>query len=111
VLDHAGNPAVEEAGFGLDAIAPLERFPHLFVKISPINFGALAQRELSPAAFVERVVARFGAARVMWGSDVAQSRGTYDAFVADARAATAGLSAADRDLVLGGTADHVYFAT
>jgi L-fuconolactonase len=109
VLDHAGNPTLEDPDFGLDAVAPLERYPNLYVKVSPINFGQLAAGGQAPAAFVERVVARFGASRVMWGSDVAQSRGRYADFVAAAQAATSGLSEGDRAWVLGGTAEHVYF--
>jgi predicted TIM-barrel fold metal-dependent hydrolase len=110
VLDHVGNPTSEESGFGLAALASLERFAQLRVKISTINFEYVRKAGGDIAAFTAAVVARFGADRVMWGSDVAQSRGTYGQFVADAVACAAGLPAAARAAVLGETAARTYFS-
>jgi len=74
VLDHVGNPTSEEDGFGLAALAPLEPFVQLRVKISTINFEYVRKAGADIAAFTAAIVARFGAERVMWGSDIAQSR-------------------------------------
>lgn len=109
VLDHAGNPTSEEAGFGLAALAPLEPCVQLRVKISTINFEYVRKAGADIAAFTAAVVARFGAERVMWGSDIAQSRGTYSEFVGDAVTSVAGLPEAARTAVLGETAAAVYF--
>jgi predicted TIM-barrel fold metal-dependent hydrolase len=109
VLDHVGNPTSEEREFGLPALAVLERFEQLRVKISTINFEYVRKAGDDIAGFTAAVVNRFGAERVMWGSDVAQSQGTYDHFVGDAAAAAGGLSEAERTAVLGETAAAVYF--
>ena len=109
VLDHVGNPTSEGPSFGLDVLEPLLPFERLFVKPSTINFEYIKKDAGDIAAFTGAVVARFGAGRVMWGSDVAQSIGTYDGFISDAVAATATLSSAERAAVLGETAARVYF--
>ena len=109
VLDHVGNPTSEEPAFGLEALDALVPFEQLFVKTSTINFEYIEKGAGDIAAFTAAVVARFGAERVMWGSDVAQSQGTYDRFIAEAVAAAATLSSAERAAVLGGTAARVYF--
>jgi L-fuconolactonase len=109
VLDHVGNPVSEDEDFGLAALAPLEPFSQLCMKLTTINFEYVRKAGGDIAAFTAAVVARFGADRVMWGSDVAQSAGMYDGFVADARTATATLSEADRADVLSATAARMYF--
>ncbi len=110
VLDHVGNPTSEGDGFGLAALAALEPFAQLRVKISTINFEYIRKAGGDIAAFTAAVVARFGAGRVMWGSDIAQSRGTYSEFVADARTSVAALPESAQTAVLGETAAGVYFA-
>ena len=62
------------------------------MKISTINFEYVRKAGDEPAAFVAAVVGRFGAERVMWGLDVAQSRGTYESFLATRAPAVAGAS-------------------
>ena len=109
VLDHVGNPTSEDDGFGLAALAPLEPFVQLRVKISTINFEYIRKAGGDIAAFTAAVVARFGPERVMWGSDIAQSRGTYADFVADGVTSVARLSESARRAVLGETAAGVYF--
>jgi L-fuconolactonase len=93
------------------AVAALVAFARLVVKISTINFEYIKKDAGDIAAFTAAVVARFGAERVMWGSDVAQSQGTYDDFVADARDAVRTLSSAQSAAVLNETAARVYFGT
>jgi predicted TIM-barrel fold metal-dependent hydrolase len=109
VLDHAGNPPSEREGFGLGVLATLEPFSQVRFKISTINFEYVRKAGDDIAAFTAAVVARFGAERVMWGSDVAQSRGSYAEFVANAVASVASLPEAGRAAVLGHTAGALYF--
>ena len=73
-----------------------------------INFARLAGLSLPLAPVVNRVVKEFGAERVMWGSDVAQSAGTYADLVAMAKASTAELTEAQRQCVLRDTAAGIY---
>jgi predicted TIM-barrel fold metal-dependent hydrolase len=50
----------------------------------------------------------FGPSRMMWGSDVTQSPGTYEHMVSLGRQAVESLSAADQEQILAGTAQRVY---
>jgi L-fuconolactonase len=64
--------------------------------------------DLRPYADV--VLDAFGPSRVMFGSDwpVCLLAGSYEEVVAAAEGVTAGLTAAERDEVFGGTAARVY---
>jgi predicted TIM-barrel fold metal-dependent hydrolase len=109
VLDHAGNVEIERDGYGLDALSALERYERLVVKLTAINFVPLRKAGGTPDAFVRATVDRFGPARVMWGSDVTQSLGTYDELVDEGRASAAGLRGSDAHAYLVTNAERIYF--
>ncbi|HUE11983.1 MAG TPA: amidohydrolase family protein [Steroidobacteraceae bacterium] len=111
IIDHASNLIAEQGSpdYGVDsALARLARFPAVYQKFTAINFARLAGLNLPLAPVVARVVKEFGAERVMWGSDVAQSAGAYADLVAMAKASTAELTAAQRQCVLNDTAAGIY---
>jgi L-fuconolactonase len=111
IIDHASNLIAEQGSpdYGVDsALARLARFPAVYQKFTAINFARLAGLNLPLAPVVARVVKEFGAERVMWGSDVAQSAGAYADLVAMAKASTAELTAAQRQCVLNDTAATIY---
>lgn len=114
VLDHVGNAEAEAGldGFpGAAELLALADVPRLHVKVATLNFVRLAGATVTPAALVAYLVRHFGAARVLWGSDVTQTPGTYQDMVAQARAAVSGLDPDGAALVLGGTATALYPAT
>lgn len=117
VIDHVGgaHPAhieqawLKEQGLPtgpalIDAALALAECPNAVMKMSTINLSCSED----PADFVRQVVGRFGAQRVVWGSDVGQTRGDYLAMVALLRTAVAGLSADDRHALLYGNAARLY---
>jgi predicted TIM-barrel fold metal-dependent hydrolase len=111
VLDHASNLVVEAGSpdYGVDAaLAALVRFPRVYQKFTTINFSKMTAQDIPLAPVVTRVVREFGAKRVMWGSDVAQSAGSYAELVAMAKVSLSELSATQRQAVLHGTAASVY---
>jgi predicted TIM-barrel fold metal-dependent hydrolase len=68
-----------------------------------------AGAEGGAALIVDRLVAEFGAERLVWGSDFPQTHDRpYIELLALARRACAHLSTRDRDLVLGGTATQLW---
>ena len=110
VLDHLAWPEVHGAPlYGIDvalrALAPLR---NVHFKFTSINIGQLTAAKLVPAELLRRVVDVFGAERVMWGSDVGNSVGTYAEFVRNALAATAQLDAAEQRQVLRDTGMRVF---
>lgn len=111
VLDHVSNLAAETGApdFGIDpALAALADHPNVYQKFTTINLGKLAAQNLPTAPVIKRVVQEFGAQRVMWGSDVAQSAGTYAELLALAKAAVAELTPAEQAAVLFETCNQVY---
>jgi L-fuconolactonase len=113
VLDHAGKPQI---GTGdLDGWAASVRafaaLPNTVCKLSGLVTEAppgVPTREFVPVADV--VLSAFGATRVMFGSDwpVCLLASDYAAVYALAESLVAGLSAAERAAVFGGTAARVY---
>jgi predicted TIM-barrel fold metal-dependent hydrolase len=104
VLDHCGFPDLGD-GPPFARAAPLLALadhPGLHLKVTS---HVLEDAGAHANAFVELLAARFGADRLVWGSDYPQTHDrTYAELLALGRAACAGLDARDRDRVLGGNA-------
>jgi predicted TIM-barrel fold metal-dependent hydrolase len=109
VLDHLGNPgSVSAADPGLDAaITRLADRRNLYLKFTTIPLGQLDNEGEDTSAVLDAYISTFGAARLMWGSDVTQSPGDYGHMVNLARKATAGVGEAQA-LMLGEVARTVY---
>ncbi|MEV0163895.1 amidohydrolase family protein [Nonomuraea fuscirosea] len=110
VLDHVASVEAHRAepvpgAAGLLALADL---PQVHVKVTTLNFARISAAGVAPPVIVEWLVSRFGAGRVLWGSDVTQTAGTYADMARIARESVAGLPARDAALVLGGTAAALY---
>ena len=110
IVDHLGRPALDD-GPPWAAAAPvfgLARFPNACLKLTVHNFRDAQKGAGTPASFVEQVVKAFGAERIAWGSNFPASSGSLSELIAEAQAATAGLSAAQRDAIFHGTACRLY---
>lgn len=101
VLDHVASADLAD----VDLLLPLVDLPEVHVKVTTLNFARLG-RDAEP--LVAWLAAHFGPGRLLWGSDVTQTRGTYDEMVATARRVVGCLSEADAAQVLGGTAAALY---
>ena len=114
VVDHLNNP-VPDRGFGqpaFQALLDLARHPQVHVKLSGFHHWC---RERYPypdgLPFAEAAVRAFGADRCMWGSDfphVLAGCGYVRSRHLLAREATF-LSKEELDLVMGGTAERLWF--
>jgi predicted TIM-barrel fold metal-dependent hydrolase len=108
-LDHCGFP--ELAGEPWREAAPLfslAELPNLSCKLTTHVLDRAA-RCGEPQSFVRALVDQFGAGRVMWGSDFAQTHDRpYAELVRLGRAACAELSADEQAACLGGTALRCY---
>lgn len=106
VLDHVASVDMTDPDAGL-LLALVDR-PEVHVKVTTLNYAQLDRAGRDPGPLVEWLVTHFGASRVLWGSDITQTRGTYAGMVSTARRAVAGLSETDAAQVLGGTAATLY---
>lgn len=104
-LDHCGFPELRREPWPEAApLFALAAFPNLHLKVSTHVLDAAA-REGDARRFVAALVQRFGAERLLWGSDFCQTHDrAYAELVRLGREAFSGLSAADRARCLGGTA-------
>ncbi|WP_404712077.1 amidohydrolase family protein [Sphingomonas sp. MMS24-J13] len=96
--------------FGIDGIVSIfADCPNVFFKLTEINFERLDDAGHSPARMIRRLADRFGAERLVWGSDVGQSvRWSYPEKVAIARAAADLLKPDERALFLHDNAARIY---
>ncbi len=110
VVDHMGRPKIEGApGYGVsDYPAALSSQPNVFFKLTTENFYVLEEAKISATGFVRHIVDRFGAGRILWGSNMGTSSGTYAQMVLRARQAVASLTPAEQLLVLRETGRSVF---
>ncbi|HVX44191.1 MAG TPA: amidohydrolase family protein [Mycobacteriales bacterium] len=113
VLDHLSKPPIASGDLEPWAtrIHALAAEPNVVCKLSGMVTEASPKwtvAELRPYADI--VLDAFGPERVMFGSDwpVCTLAGSYEQVVEAAEELTAGLSAAEREQVFGGTAQRVY---
>ncbi|MCU1483406.1 MAG: TIM-barrel fold metal-dependent hydrolase [Actinomycetia bacterium] len=102
--------AVDHCGFvdfsgDVSPLLDLADLPAVHVKISSHVLGPLEE----PAVAVDLLADRFGADRLVWGSDYPQTEGTYAGMVELARRAARHLGEGERDDFLGGTARRLWF--
>lgn len=110
VLDHAAKPAIAEHGFDSwhPGFAELAALPNVAVKLSGLITEAdhdhWSLRDIEP--YARAVIEDFGPDRVMFGSDwpVCRVAGGYRRALDVVDAAITGLSAAEQQAIMGGTA-------
>jgi predicted TIM-barrel fold metal-dependent hydrolase len=109
VLDHVANPPWAE-GPPLYGLAPVLELAHLnlVLKLATVNLERLDAAGVDPATVLRILVDRFGADRIMWGSDAPNTPGVYSEMVGRMRAVIAGLPALDQAAIMSGTARSVY---
>lgn len=113
VIDHFSNMNVQAGApdFGVDApLSALAEFASVSLKFTTIPLGRLDAAGIDAAPILARVIALFGAERVMWGSDVGQSQGTYEYMVDLAKRAVRDLTASQQEWVLARAGSSVYGA-
>ncbi|MCP2245882.1 amidohydrolase family protein [Lentzea aerocolonigenes] len=113
VLDHLSKPDI--AGRSLEPwsahLAALAALPNVTAKLSGLVTEAGPQWTVDDfRPYVDVALQAFGPERLMVGTDwpVCLLAASYEEVVQVAEELTSGLSAAERDLVFGGTAERVY---
>jgi predicted TIM-barrel fold metal-dependent hydrolase len=105
-IDYAIDPP---PGFGIDAaVGAFADLPHVHFKVTDINFDRLEEAGFDTAQFVRALADRFGAERLVWGSDVGQSPAPYAEKVARLQHAAGALTPEERAAFTGGNAARLY---
>jgi L-fuconolactonase len=111
VLDHLLEPEAEEGAkdFGLDArYEKLAGRPNLYFKFTSINLDICQAADQPAHQLLRLAVDMYGADRIMWGSDIGTSSGTYQHMVDRMLQACELLSPAERCAVLHDTGRSVF---
>jgi predicted TIM-barrel fold metal-dependent hydrolase len=78
VLDHVMLPPIKDSNFGLSAqFDGLAARDNVYVKWTSLNMDVAYVNDVPTDAMCRAVVDFFGADKVMWGSDIGTSSGTY----------------------------------
>jgi L-fuconolactonase len=115
VLDHLLEPEMHEgADYGLDQrYEALADEPNIYFKFTSINLDTCREEDVPADRVLRRALDLYGADRIMWGSDIGTSSGSYREMVerfldcarelAPAELAAVGHDTAKRVFVRGGT--------
>jgi predicted TIM-barrel fold metal-dependent hydrolase len=98
--------------FGIaETIGIFDDTPNVYFKLTEVNLDNLCDTGASPTGLVRRLADRFGAQRLVWGSDVGQSlRWSFAQKASMAREAGSLLSTEERRLFLHDNAARAYSA-
>ena len=112
VMDHVGWSRIEgPPGYGIgDQPAGLVTQPNVHFKFTTGNFNVMQEAKVPLQAFMRRLVDRIGADRLLWGSNMGSSAGTYEEMAARARDAVATLTGAEQRQVLCDTGRSVFMS-
>lgn len=91
-----------------DLLANVAKHEGVTIKFTTIPLGRLDEAGIDFRPVVARLKDMFGAERMMWGSDVTQSAGSYAYMAGLAHRAVEGMSAVEQEQILAGTAQRVY---
>lgn len=110
VLDHLLEPEMDEgAHFGLDErYETLAGEHNIFFKFTSINLDICRESNIPADQVLRRAVDLYGADRVMWGSDIGTSSGTYRDMVQRMLDAAVLLSPAEKAAVYHDTGKRVF---
>jgi predicted TIM-barrel fold metal-dependent hydrolase len=109
VLDHIYLPTVKDPDFGIDArMEGFRKRANIYVKWTSLNMDVIREQGIDPAKVLRRAVDFFGADKVMWGSDIGTSSGTYKEMVQRGIDSTELLTDEERRKVLHDTGRKVF---
>ena len=109
VLDHIFMPVVTDPDFGIDSrFDGFAARKNISVKFTSLSMDVIREQGLAPEAVLRRAVDVFGADRVMWGSDIGTSSGTYKDMVERAIASTKLLNEEECRKVLHDTGSRIF---
>jgi L-fuconolactonase len=110
-VDHCGFPVLDAdlRSPDTEALAALAARPNVRLKVTTTLLHQAVAAGVAATRMVEWLAARFGADRLMWGSDYPQHHSeSYAEIVEYGRAACSGLTRSEQEAFLAGTAAEVW---
>jgi len=108
VLDHCFLPDVRLPQFGFDArFDGFKRRDNISCKFTSLNMDVIRERGFLPENVLRRVVDYYGPDKIMWGSDIGTSSGSYAEMIERAKDSTRLLTEEERRKVLHDTGRRV----
>jgi len=110
LLDHCARPNLSDGApyAAASALFDMAAFPGVYLKLTNRTLAASAEGRSNPVAFLEKIVAVFGANRIAWGSNFPAAEGPLAELLATARTVLSALPEAEQALIFGGTAEIIY---
>jgi len=109
VLDHLLEPEAHGDDYGLDEqYLPLAAEKNIYFKFTSINLDIYREADIPAEKVLRRAVDMFGADKLMWGSDIGTSSGTYKDMVQRMLDASVLLTAEEKQAVFYETAKRVF---
>jgi predicted TIM-barrel fold metal-dependent hydrolase len=109
VLDHIFLPTIADPDFGIGSnFDGFRARKNIYVKWTSLNMDVIREQGVAPEKVLRRAVDFFGADKVMWGSDIGTSSGTYKEMVQRAIDSTALLNDEERAKILHDTGRRVF---
>lgn len=110
VIDHLTNSPIDSVDHcGIDVLVEgMSDRANVTLKFTAIPLNDLAARQIDANRILAEYMALFGEDRLIWGTDVTQSRGSYAELAASGRAATLGFAPDVRDKLLQANVARIY---
>jgi L-fuconolactonase len=110
LLDHCARPNLSDGPpyEAARALFDMASYPGVYLKLTNRTLAAAQDGRSNPAAFLEKLVAAFGADRIAWGSNFPAAKGKLAELLGTARTVLSALAPAEQAMIFGGTAEIVY---
>ncbi|MFL5047742.1 MAG: amidohydrolase family protein, partial [Xanthobacteraceae bacterium] len=110
ILDHLSRVPFEDGSPYAQAedFLALATYKQVYLKVTPINVSPKSWGKGRPETFFGKVIERFGADRITWGSNFPNSVGTLKEILTAAQKAFSFAKGSDQDWIFGKTAQMLY---
>ncbi len=110
LLDHLARPVITDGPPYAKAASlfDLAKHPSIYLKLTSRTVEHCQSGQATPATFMPKLVAAFGARRIMWGSNFPAHHGTLASILGDTLRVLEPLDPSDRAMILAGTAESIY---
>jgi predicted TIM-barrel fold metal-dependent hydrolase len=110
ILDHLAKPTLSDGPpyTGAAEVFRLADFKNLYLKLTPRTVTEAQNGKATHATFFPLLVSKFGASRIVWGSNYPASEGTLPGLLKMSQSALSVLRSGDRDWIFARTALVLY---